>query len=340
LFAQIQFLIPAWKSPHASLLNTYNFMTPWNDDPRWESLVEDTYAEAFRSLYASVWVTAKDRKWLTAACQAATGHASSTIMCDCEAGIEQWLDGKSPGQETPDGRVGAKLQFHIPRFRKDRVEHLEKVLLARLSQNVLTCPTTRCFNALDTDPYFKLGRKIAFFGDGYQSRTEMFGEKGWTIPTLGGEFFLSRRFGFADGIMGGNLWFLGLSEEAAIEAAERAAVAADLQPGVITTFPGGVAASASKAGSSYKFLIASTYAEYCPTLKAKLGDRSLVPDGVVSIMEIIINGESLEKVAEATYAAIAAALPVEGLQKIRAGNYGGRLGKSFIYLHPDKHPPI
>ena len=315
-----------------------NSSKPWVDNPSWDKLVVDTYAESFRSLYARVLVTARDRKWLMAACQAATGHASSTILCDCEAGIEQILDGKSPGQETPDGRIGAVLQFHVPRFRKDRVEHLEKVMLARLSQNILTCPTTRCFNALDTDPYFKLGRKIAFFGDGHQERTIQFGVKGWTIPTLGGEFFLSRRFGFADGIMGGNLWFLGTSEEAAIEAAEKAAEAADLHPGVITTFPGGVAASASKAGSSYKFLIASTFAEYCPTLKTKLGDRSLVPEGVTSIMEIIINGESLDAVASATYAAIAAALPVDGLHSISAGNYGGRLGKSFIYLHPDKKP--
>ncbi len=142
------------------------------------------------------------------------------------------------------------------------------------------------------------------------------------LPTLGGEFFLSRRFGYADGIMGGNLWFLGFSEDAAILAAERAAQAADKHPDVITTFPGGVAASASKAGSSYKFLIASTLQNtYCPTLKEKLGERSLVPDGVVSIMEIIINGSTLEQVAAATYASIEAALTVDGIHSISAGNY-------------------
>ena len=310
---------------------------PWNSQ-LWQDLVDDTYAEAFRSLYARVLVTARDRKWLLAACQKATGHASSTILCDCEAGIEGILDGKSPGQETPDGRIGAYLQFHVPRFRKDRVEHLERSLLNRLSQNILTCPTTRLFNALDSDPYYKLGRKIAFFGDGHQFRSEMFGYKGWTIPTLGGEFFLTRRFGYADGIMGGNLWFLARTQDAAIEAADRAAQAADASPGVITTFPGGVAASGSKAGSKYKFLIASTFAEYCPTLKQKLGPQSKVPDGVESIMEIIVNGSSLEAVCQATYAAIEAALDVEGLVRISAGNYGGRLGKSFVYLHPDKHP--
>ena len=40
--------------------------------------------------------------------------------------------------------------MHVPRFRKDREPHLERVLLARISQNVLTCPTARCFNRLDT----------------------------------------------------------------------------------------------------------------------------------------------------------------------------------------------
>jgi formylmethanofuran--tetrahydromethanopterin N-formyltransferase len=266
-----------------------------------------------------------------------TGHASSTILCDCEAGVSQIFDGVSPGEKTPDGRVGAVVQFHVPRFRKDRVEHLEKVLLARLSQNVLTCPTTTLFNRLDTDPYFKLGRKIAFFGDGHQKREVRWGEKGWVIPTLGGEFFLSRRFGFQDGVMGGNLWFLGATEDAALEAAERAALAVDQCPDTITTFPGGVAASASKAGSSYKFLIASTFAEYCPTLKEKLGAASRVPDGVKSIQEIIINGKDLASISAATQAAITAALPTEGLVKISAGNYGGRLGKSFIYLFPEKH---
>ena len=38
-------------------------------------------------------------------------------------------------------------------------------------------------------------------------------EKMWWIPILGGEFILDRRFGFADGLMGGNLWFFGKTVE-------------------------------------------------------------------------------------------------------------------------------
>src|SRR5260370_12491187 len=190
---------------------------------------------------------------------------------------------------TPDGRPGGIVQMHVPRFRKDRVAALERSLLVRISQNVLTCATTACFNLLDTDPYLKLGRKIAFFGDGWQFRDVRFGRKMWVIPILGGEFCLDRRFGFRDGLMGGNLWFLGRDVDAALGAAERAHAASAKVPGAITPFPGGVAASGSKAGSKYKFSVASTYEKYCPTLKEKLGDQSGVPAGVGSVIGVIIN---------------------------------------------------
>jgi formylmethanofuran--tetrahydromethanopterin N-formyltransferase len=297
--------------------------------------VEDTYAEAFRSLYAEVLITARDRRWLDHAVNAATGNASSTIMCDCEAGLDRYVGpGGDESLPTPDGRPGAVIQFHVPRFRKDRVEALEKSLLVRISQNVLTCPTTSCFNLLDTEPYFRLGRKLAFFGDGHQFRDKRWERKVWVVPILAGEFIIDRRFGYREGLMGGNLWFCGRDLDAALLAAERGVAAVQKCRGVITPFPGGIAASGSKAGSRYKFAIASTFEAFCPTLVSKLGDLSKVPEGVGSIMEIIINGHDLAAISEATQAAIAAAVETPGLIKISAGNYGGRLGKSFVYLHP------
>jgi formylmethanofuran--tetrahydromethanopterin N-formyltransferase len=296
------------------------------------AIVDDTYAEAFRSIYAEVLITARDRTWLDHAVNAATGNASSSILCDCEAGLDRYVS------DTPDGRPGAVVQFHVPRFRKDRAEALERSLLVRLSQNVLTCPTTACFNLLDEPTFFKLGRKIAFFGDGYQFRDERFGRRVWVIPILSGEFVLDRRFGYRDGLMGGNLWFLGTTADAALEAATRAAAGASSVAGVVLPFPGGLAASGSKAGSRYKFMIASTYAEYCPTLRGKLGEKSKVPEGIVSIQEIILNGRDLSTIAKATQAAITASVETPGLATISAGNYGGRLGKSFVFLHPEKQP--
>ncbi|MFO0879197.1 MAG: formylmethanofuran--tetrahydromethanopterin N-formyltransferase [Gemmataceae bacterium] len=296
--------------------------------------VEDTYAEAFRSIFAEVLITARDRRWLDHAIQAATGNASSSILCDCEAGLDRYMD----ASETPDGRPGALVQFHVPRFRKDRVEALERSLLVRVSQNVLTCATTACFCLDPGSNHYKLGRKIAYFGDGFQQRAERFGRKVWLIPILGGEFVIDRRFGWHEGLMGGNLWFLGETVDAALLAAERAAEAAATIPGVIQPFPGGIAASGSKAGSRYRFSIASTYEAFCPTLRDRLGEKSKLPAGVASVMEIILNGKDLATIARATQAAIQAARPTPGLVRISAGNYGGRLGKSFIYLHPERQP--
>ncbi len=304
------------------------------------ALVDDTYAEAFRSIYAEVLITARDRTWLDHTVQAATGNASSTILCDCEAGLDRYV-GPSGDESipTPDGRPGAVVQFHVPRFRKDRIQALERSLLVRISQNVLTCPTASCYNLLDeVDNWYPLGRKLAYFGDRYQYRDERFGRKVWVVPILAGEFIIERRFGYRDGLMGGNLWFMGRDEEASLAAATRAQAAVSEVPGVITPFPGGIAASGSKAGSRYKFAVASTYEAFCPTLRDRLGSESRVPAGVGSIMEIIINGHDLHAIARATQAAIAAGGDTPGLLRISAGNYGGRLGKNFIYLLPEKHP--
>ena len=215
----------------------------------------------------------------------------------------------------------------------------------RVSQNVLTCPTTACFNVLPTEPnWFPLGRKVAYFGDGHQFKDERFGRRVRVIPILSGEFVIERRFGWADGLMGGNLWFFGETADGALNAAERAvegvmAFSREAKTSAVSLpFPGGVASSGSKAGSKYKFAIASTYAEYCPTLRGKPGVESKLPDGVASVQEIIINGPDLKTIAAATQAAITAAKDTPGLLRISAGNYGGRLGKSFVYLHPEKQP--
>lgn len=304
------------------------------------ALIEDTYAEAFRSIYVEFLITARDRNWVQHAVNAVTGHGSSTIMCDCEAGLDRFVGPGSGGDEnyqTPDGRPGAIVQLHMPRFRKDRVEALEKSALARISQNVLTCPTAACFNLLDTDSYYKMGRKVAFFGDGYQKRIERYGRRMWWIPTLGGEFVLDRRLGYADGLMGGNLWFFGTDADSALDAAMQAMSVMEKCPGVITTFPGGIAGSGSKAGSKYRFSIASTYEKFCPALRDDPRAKSELPPDVGSVMEIIMNGRDLQAISQATQLAIKASQHAPGLLRISAGNYGGRLGKSFIWLLPENH---
>jgi formylmethanofuran--tetrahydromethanopterin N-formyltransferase len=128
--------------------------------------------------------------------------------------------------------------------------------------------------------------------------------------------------------------------DSALEAAERGVAAVEKIPGVIMPFPGGIAGSGSKAGSRYSFNVASTYEKFCPTLRERLGEKSGLPEGVGSVMEIIMDGRDLKSLVDATQAAIAVSRETPSLVRISAGNYGGRLGKSFIYLHPDKQPPL
>src|SRR5438874_5360009 len=104
--------------------------------------IEDTFAEAFAMTAARVVVTAETPGWARTAGQAATGYAASVIGCDAEAGIEREL---SP-EETPDGRPGVSLLFFG--FSRDA---LQKALINRVGQCILTCPTTACYNGLPVD---------------------------------------------------------------------------------------------------------------------------------------------------------------------------------------------
>ena len=229
------------------------------------AFIENTYAEAFRSIYTAVLITARDRHWLDHAIHACTGHASSSILCDCESGLDHYVE----STDTPDGRPGAIVQFHVPRGsgKIARPSSKRRSSIA-FHKTCLTCPTTACFNVLPTEErWFPLGRKVAYFGDGHQFKAERSGRRVWVIPILSGEFVIERRIGWADGLMGGNLWFMGETHDAALEAATLAAKAASSVAGVCLPFPGGVAASGSKAGSRYSFTVASTFAEFCPTLR-------------------------------------------------------------------------
>lgn len=108
------------------------------EDKLMTAIIDDTYAEAFKSMYSEVLITAINKKWLDHAVNAATGNASSSILCDCEAGLDRYVGpGGDESVKTPDGRPGAIIQLHIPKFWKDP-KKLEKAALVRISQNILT----------------------------------------------------------------------------------------------------------------------------------------------------------------------------------------------------------
>ena len=285
--------------------------------------IEDTFAEAFPMSAARVIVTAETISWARIAGQTATGYAASVIGCDAEAGIEREL---TP-EETPDGRPGVSLLFFG--FSRD---NLQKALVNRVAQCVLTCATTACYNGLagDAGKSIKVGGSLRFFGDGWQISKLLDGKRYWRMPTMDGEFLCEDLFGTVKGVAGGNFLILGETQALALAAAEVAVAAIRQVPGVILPFPGGVVRSGSKVGSKYKALKASTSEAYCPTLRGLV--NSALPDGVNAVYEIVIDGLDLASVQTATKVGIEAACR-PGVLRITAGNYGGKLGPHHVHLH-------
>jgi formylmethanofuran--tetrahydromethanopterin N-formyltransferase len=283
--------------------------------------VVDTFAEAFGMWGTRIVVTAESPAWAQTAARSLTGFATSVIGCKCEAGIERTLD----AGQTPDGRSGIAALLFTP----DR-DSLGKRLVERIGQTVLTCPTTACFNGLDAEREVDVGGQLRYFGDGWQASKVLGGERYWRIPVMEGEFLVQERFGIAEGVGGGNLIVLAEDVATALAAAEAAADAMRAVEGAIMPFPGGIARSGSKVGSRYKALIASTNHVLCPTLRAQVDD-SLVPDGLNSVFEIVIDGLGPEPVREAMRVGLEAAAGA-GARQITAGNYGGSLGEHHFHL--------
>lgn len=286
-------------------------------------LIEDTFAEAFPMTAARLIVTAATPNWAQTAAQAATGYASSVIGCDAEAGIERWL----PPDETPDNRPGVSLLFFG--FSRDA---LQKALINRVGQSILTCATTACYNGLPlvAGKNLRLGGHLRFFGDGWQQSKFLAGERFWRLPTMDGEFLCADWVGSKKGVGGGNFLILAANQKAGLNAAEMAVEEIRKIPGVIVPFPGGVVRSGSKVGSKYKGLKASTNHEYCPTLRGAV--ESKLPDGVNCVYEIVIDGLDRASIETAMRVGITAACR-PGVLQITAGNYGGTLGPVHLKLH-------
>ncbi|MGH7509836.1 MAG: formylmethanofuran--tetrahydromethanopterin N-formyltransferase [Gemmatimonadales bacterium] len=284
--------------------------------------IEDTFAEAFTMRVARIVITGRSLRWVRSAALKLTGFATSVIGCKVEAGIEREL-GVS---ETPDGRPGASILLMT--MGKD---DLAKRLIERVGQTVLTCPTTACYDGLpDAVDRVGVGSALRFFGDGFQISKVVGGQRFWRIPVMEGEFLVQEKFGMVKGVGGGNFLILARSADAALGAAEAAADSMAARPGVVLPFPGGVVRSGSKVGSRrIKSMIASTNDAYCPTLRAVT--QSALPEGVNSVLEIVVNGIDAPSIASAMRAGVHAACQ-GGVVAISAGNYGGKLGPHHFYL--------
>ncbi len=284
--------------------------------------VEDTYCEAFEGIYTRLIVTAKYTWLLKKAVYGATS-LPSTVFGESEGGVEKFL---SP-DETPDGRHGAIIQIWIPKT-KNFYEKLLRETGKRIRQGILVVPTTRVFNACEGEK-FDSNLNVGRCGDDYQWFEKRWNREMIFVPIMFGEFAIERYIGYSEGVAGGNVWFFCESEESALEAGELAVEALKRVDGVITSFD--ICSAGSKVETKYPEIGPTTNHYYCPSLRGKIPD-SKVPEGVNSIPEIVINGIDLDSVKKAMYICMKVASKVDGVVKISAGNYGGKLGKYKIYL--------
>jgi formylmethanofuran--tetrahydromethanopterin N-formyltransferase len=285
--------------------------------------IEDTFAEAFTMRAARIVVTAKTDRWAREAALKFTGFATSVIACKCEAAIERGLR----PEDTPDARPGVSILL----FTMD-TESLGKRLIERIGQTVLTCPTTNCFDGLpESQDRVPAGRALRVFGDRFQISKIVGGQRYWRVPVMEGECLLQESFGIEQqAVGGGNFLILAEDGDSALAAAEAAVAAIEGVPGVILPFPGGIARSGSKIGArAYKSLIASTNEAFCPTLR--LTTASALPEGVNSVLELVLDGLDSETIKQAMRAGIDAACR-PGVRAITAGNYGGHLGPHQFHL--------
>ena len=293
--------------------------------------IEDTYAEAFDGIYSRIIITADDKETLRRAAEDATATPSGVIG-RLDNGIEKWLSEK----ETPDKRKGAILQFwkglDKGKALEDVISRFEKEFSYRIRQDILVKPFTAVFDALSTKPEGKMDimERVGHCGDGYESEKQLYGRRMIVVPIMVPDFLIERHIGYARGIAGGNFWIMCRTKKALMHAGRTALEATGKITGVVTPFD--VCSAGSKTETKFPLIGPTTNHPYCPSLKRKLGKASKVPEGVKYIPELVINGVSLQAVKEAMKAGIKAVLSIEGVVKISAGNYGGKLGDYRIYL--------
>jgi formylmethanofuran--tetrahydromethanopterin N-formyltransferase len=296
-----------------------------------KDLIEDTYAEAFDGLYVRIIVTAGDKETLRKAAEDASATPSGVIG-RLEGGIEKWLSEK----ETPDKRKGAVLQLWKGLDKgkplESVVERFEKELSYRIRQDILVKPFTAVFDALCVKPEGRMDmiERVGHCGDGYEWMEGVYGRDMIVVPIMVPDFLIERHISYARGISGGNFWMMCGTKEAVTEAGKAALQAIGKVEGVITPFD--VCSAGSKTETKFPLIGPTTNHPYCPSLREKLGRDSLVPEVVKYIPEIVINGVSMQAVKKAMRVGIEACLGVDGVVKVSAGNYEGKLGEYKIYL--------
>jgi len=278
--------------------------------------VYDTFAEAWTLEVSRVLITAMTTELaMGAAHQFAGAAGSSMIGSPLNAGIER----AAAPHETPDHRPGVFVSLaHIPESREALLREIElRVALASL------VPTVALFNAMipglavetvDLHDKFAMSQTRWAGKDGERL---VAGRRMCVTPTTTGEFLYEKELQIsANGTDGHFVCFAAnaASAVAAILAAKDALTAVD-----------GVAPMGYGLEQVYREF------DYIPSLRTQIPE-SKVPEGVGSVLNLLMFGASADLMARAMGLSLQAAAQAPGVLALTAMNFGGEFGKHRYYL--------
>jgi formylmethanofuran--tetrahydromethanopterin N-formyltransferase len=221
------------------------------------------------------------------------------------------------------GELSPKKDF------KKCLEKFEKELSYRIRQDILVKPFTAVYDALpNAEGKMDMMERVGHCGDGYEWEEKRNGRNVIVVPLMVPDFVIERYIGYARGIAGGNFWLMCTTKEAMKQAGKAALDAIHHIDGVVTTFD--ICSAGSKPETHFPQIGPTTNHHYCPSLKAKLGKESYIPDGVNYIAEVVYDAISIDAIKAATKAGIEAIQDIDGVVRISAGNYEGKLGQYKI----------
>ena len=278
--------------------------------------IYDTFAEAWTLEVARVLLTAMTAELaMGAAHQFAGAAGSSMIGSQLNAGIER----PAAPQETPDNRPGVFVSLaHVPDSREALLKEIElRIALASL------VPTVAIFDAaipgIETVGV-NIHDKFAMSKErwvGKDTEREVAGRVMCVLPTTTGEFLYEKTLKLSvDGTDGHFVCFAvnAASAVVAILAAKDAVGAVD-----------GVAPMGYGLEQVFREF------DYIPSLRDQIED-SKIPEGVGSVLNLLMFGASSTVMARAMGLSLKAAAEVPGVMALTAMNFGGQFGKHKYYL--------
>jgi len=278
--------------------------------------IYDTFAEAWDLEVMRVVLTAMtgELAW-GGAYQFAGAAGSSMIGSRINAGIER----PALPHETPDGRPGVFISMAmVPAARQDMLKELElRVALASL------IPTLAVFDAAvggvptvqaNLHDLFNMSKER---WNGYDTQRELDGRALCVVPTTTGEFVYQKTYQVCTSGTDGHFVCFATDAPSAVAAiaAAREAIA-----GVDGVAPMG-----------YGLEQVFREYDYIPSLRGKIKD-SHVPEGVQSILNLLMFGASPDLMKKAMKVSLTAAAQVPGVLYLGAMNFGGQFGKHQYHL--------